>query len=418
VLENYNVHLWDSVNAHTTLLYSLISLLPLQSFTRCLAVHRHSRTSAYLYLASTTSLHIATTSTTKKNCSCRISKMGLLNLSDPLLLNVFRLLDDPKSPDLCNVTLVCKRFNLLTTPLIYREVTMTPDWPVIMPGADVPPPLRNLIDTINHDPAKGLFFESASFAWNDMTPNWWTCTFELLAKFRSVRTLYLRAGPTFVLFYDHMPRFLNSLYFSNYLDQVSFPDLHTLTIEDCKLTMKDILKVYTFPSLEHLQINRFNPKISEALALPATGKYPPTKITKLGFSWSPTPMGLYVETLLKNHPKLEEFSWILDTGVAPIPEAPESAITTTFVHFQSTIRKIYLSIVEPNSMSPGSSRIQMNFSTFTSLRNLIVHDRWIFPPPTGNGRVFGRSQLGAKLPHSLESLTVCVPLCLFPNQTH
>ncbi|KAH8782162.1 hypothetical protein BGZ57DRAFT_926148 [Hyaloscypha finlandica] len=65
--------------------------------------------------------------------------MGLLNLSNPLLLNVVIRLDTPESPDICNVTLVCKRFNLITTPLAYREVNMTPNWPVIMPEAGVPP---------------------------------------------------------------------------------------------------------------------------------------------------------------------------------------------------------------------------------------------------------------------------------------
>jgi hypothetical protein len=135
---------WHSASARTALIYSPISLSSSSGFqsipvqTQTSDTFSTAQASAYLYWLSMCCC-VSNNIKYRKSCSYQFSKMGLLNLSNPLLLNVVIRLDTPESPDICNVTLVCKQFNLITTPLAYREVNMTPNWPVIMPEAGVPP---------------------------------------------------------------------------------------------------------------------------------------------------------------------------------------------------------------------------------------------------------------------------------------
>lgn len=332
--------------------------------------------------------------------------MSLLSLSNEILLQILGQGEILRSRDLCHVAVTCKRLSPLTEAFIWRDIWDTPDTLLKPGGEEISPRLRLIMAKLRHRPERVLWVRSAAFAWEPYRFEWSAAIRGILSKCPSIRTLSLRYGSIYGKYYDRTARLQSNLNFVYFLNDISLQHLSSLTLDDCRLTVNDIVKAFTIPTLTHLCIKRYDTSISGVLNLPTEITYDPTKLKKLEFWFCGVPAGRYVEPLLKDHPELEDFTWITDFGVETPHRRQLESIAAVFTMIMSTITTCYISSIEPRKLVPWSVRLGLDFSPFQVLKVLKVHERWLFGPSPVNSKRHDRCLLQSKLPRSIEDLTV------------
>jgi hypothetical protein len=212
--------------------------------------------------------------------------MPLLNLSNEILLQILGQSDILRPRDFCNVACTCKRLSPLTEPLLYREIRDSPDEIWVPRGWKLSSRLAYIIKKFNDNPGRAIWVRSAAFAFDPYRAEWSAAIVDLLSKCTSIHTLSLRYGSIYGKCYDRSARSQENLNFEYFLDRLSVEHLNSLTLDDCRLSIKDIAKAISLPNLTHLRINRYDTTISDVLNLPLEATYSPTKLkTRISILW-------------------------------------------------------------------------------------------------------------------------------------
>jgi hypothetical protein len=329
--------------------------------------------------------------------------MLLLDLSNETLSQILGQSDILGPRDFCNVACTCKRLSPLTEPLIYREIRGSQGMIWASIGWKR---LAYIIKKFDDNPRRTVWVRSAAFAFQPHEAEWSAAVVDLLSRCTFIHTLSLRHGPIYGKYDDRNAHPQENFTFAHFLGRLFVGNLNSLTLDDCRITFKDVTKAFTRPNLTHLRINRYDTSISGVLNLPSEVTFSPTKLKKFEFWFCALPRGPYVQGLLTNHPYLEDFTWVADFRLESLWPNKTREILPAFLDIMSTVTTCYMTAVEPEGLMLLGLRYSFDFSQFKRLKELNLHDRWLFGPPRWTQKRWDRCLLPSLLPESLEDLTV------------
>jgi len=125
------------------------------------------------------------------------------------------------------------------------------------------------------------------------------------------------------------------------------------------------------------------------------------------------PVGPFVKSLLSGHQCLKKFTWGIDSRRITEQLSP-AAIAAALEPLRSTVEELHLSISSEYFTYAGNDGTQMDFSSFSRLKVLRIHDSLVFSSDpilqqAGSGHCFDIN-LYQRLPSSLENLYVLFDL--------
>jgi len=184
--------------------------------------------------------------------------------------------------------------------------------------------------------------------------------------------------------------------------------VRSLTIEDSRISVHDILKLFAMKQLEHLSVDGFN----NPIAVVPEGKIHHSQLESLAISASRNPTGRHIDLLFKRVPNLRKLGWHFDFSW--IVDENKSRETLSPVAISKALSPLRHKLVESNiSLEPAPFRndgTELNLSNFLRLRKLKIHDRVLLPSAKASGSVVSRtsldSQLSRCLPVNLDTLDV------------
>jgi hypothetical protein len=233
----------------------------------------------------------------------------------------------------------------------------------------------------------------------------------ILSTLSNVQTLYLKEhfSPFHGIYIQNDTPIELEENFYDVLVRISCASsVRSLTIEDSRISVHDILKLFAMKQLEHLSVDGFN----NSRAVVPEGKIHHSQLESLAISASRNPTGRHIDLLFKHVPNLRKLGWHFDFSW--IVDKNKSRETLSPVAISNALSPLRHKLVESNiSLEPapiGNDGKELNLSNFLRLRKLKVHDRVLLPSAKASGSVVSRtsqdSQLSRFLPANLETLDV------------
>jgi hypothetical protein len=279
-----------------------------------------------------------------------------------------------------------------------KALERSKDYPVL-------PQLEILLRTINTHPERGGWIHYARFEWIEHSIVTWHAIFDLCARLPTLRTLSL------CVHFHHphslsVARFIRKdLTYAKLL--AAYPTLSCTSIDvhDARITIQDVASFCALPRLEHF-------KVIGLCSYTSTNSNPfpdvdscVTPVKRLEFVRSTDmPQGAALQGFFKKHSSLQELSWKVECWKG---SWDPSATLTNLLPLCSTLVKLRLSI-RGGYGGYTDRRVSgvMDFTQFTALKVLEVHDHILFPRSRVKPAV--PYNFPQKLPESLEELQVSI----------
>ncbi|KAK0101692.1 hypothetical protein ONS95_006848 [Cadophora gregata] len=317
--------------------------------------------------------------------------MSLISLSSELLASILSFEDVLDRHDLFNVFMTCRRLNLITLPFLYRSMQIMYSGP----RGSSPHALENILAHFNRYPERLIWVKKVHACWYRQDARRSTALFELLFKFSAMQRLRMYAtGP----WDEDLPfqAFLNNCH--------ECTSIQHLNIANVASDSSEAIRLFAMPYLESLVFRNFQVPLGSA-DLPSQS-YNPTKLKEMIVPLATClPMGPHADLLLQNHPFLRTLVRTVTCDHSP-PVSYPSAILRAMAPLLPFLENLTLLMREPSASYKAN---QMDFSGFTALKYLEIHEKLTFgnnfrmvPPET----LFHRNDLPDRLPRALRNLII------------